>query len=203
MLKNMKIGRKLALGFGLVLTLMGVVAAAGYWGLQTAAEMARDILTVRSPLVEHSQRARANTLGLRRFEKDYFINIGSPDKQLDYLAKWTDQKERLVERLDVLDKLAQTDADRETLRRSARTWRSTSRASGPSSPASRRARSRPPRTPTRRSARSRTRSARSRRPPTSSPTSTRRRCRSSSRSWPRTCAARCSRWSWWCSPRSA
>ena len=117
MLKNMKIGRKLALGFGLVLTLMGVVAAAGYWGLQTAAEMARDILTVRSPLVEHSQRARANTLGLRRFEKDYFINIGAPDKQLDYLAKWTDQRERLVERLDVLDKLVQTEADRETLRR--------------------------------------------------------------------------------------
>jgi methyl-accepting chemotaxis protein len=117
LLKNMKIGRKLGLGFGLVLTLMGVVAGAGYWGLETAADIARDILSVRSPLVEHSQRARANTLGLRRFEKDYFINIGAPDKQADYLAKWTDQRERLSERLDVLDKLAQTDADRQTLRR--------------------------------------------------------------------------------------
>ena len=117
MLKNMKIGRKLALGFGLVLTLMGVVATAGYWGLETAADMARDILTVRSPLVEHSQRARANTLGLRRFEKDYFINIGAPDKEADYLAKWKDQKARLVERLEVLEKLSLTDADRDTVRK--------------------------------------------------------------------------------------
>jgi len=116
-LKNIRIGRKLALGFGLVLALMGVVAGAGYWGLETAADMARDILTVRSPLVEHSQRARANTLGLRRFEKDYFINIGAPEKQLDYLSKWAEQKDKLIERLDVLDKLAQSDADRETLRR--------------------------------------------------------------------------------------
>ena len=117
MLKNIKIARKLALGFGLVLSLMGVVSGAGYWGLETVAGLAREILSVRSPLVEHSQRARANTLGLRRFEKDYFLNIGAPEKQADYLAKWKDQRQRLVERLDVLDKLAQNDADRDTVRR--------------------------------------------------------------------------------------
>ena len=105
--------------------------------------MARDILTVRSPLVEHSQRARANTLGLRRFEKDYFINIGAPEKQADYLAKWKDQKERLLERLEVLDKLALSDADRETVRSHAQgRWTRTSRASARSSPRSRTAASR-------------------------------------------------------------
>jgi methyl-accepting chemotaxis protein len=119
-LKNIGVGKKLALGFGLVLSLMGVVSGAGYWGLETVAGLAREILSVRSPLVEHSQRARANTLGMRRFEKDYFLNIGAPEKQADYLAKWRDQKQRLVERLDVLDKLAQGDTDRETVRRMRR-----------------------------------------------------------------------------------
>jgi len=76
MLKDMKIGKRLALAFGLVLALMGTVSAAGYWGLETVAGLAREILKVSSPLVEHSQRARANTLGLRRYEKDYFLNIG-------------------------------------------------------------------------------------------------------------------------------
>jgi len=116
MLKDMKIGRRLAVAFGLVLALMGTVSAAGYWGLETVAGMAREILKVGSPLVEHSQRARANTLGLRRYEKDYFLNIGSAEKEADYLAKWKDQKKRLDERFDELEKLVQTDADRDTVR---------------------------------------------------------------------------------------
>ena len=117
MLKNMKIGRKLALGFALVLSLMAVVSTAGYWGLETVAALARDILTVRSQLVEHSQRARADTLGLRRFEKDYFLNIGDREKEAEYLGKWKDQKQRLLGQLDTLEKLVQTDADRDVLRR--------------------------------------------------------------------------------------
>jgi len=116
MLKDMKIGKRLALGFGLVLVLMGTVSAAGYWGLETVAGLAKDILKVSSPLVEHSQRARANTLGLRRYEKDYFLNIGAAEKEADYLAKWKDQKKRLDERLDELEKLTQTDADRDVIR---------------------------------------------------------------------------------------
>jgi methyl-accepting chemotaxis protein len=116
MLKDMRIGRRLGLAFGLVLALMGTVSAAGYWGLETVAGLAREILNVSSPLVEHSQRARANTLGLRRFEKDYFLNIGSAEKEADYLAKWKDQMKRLDERLDELEKLTQADADRDTVR---------------------------------------------------------------------------------------
>ncbi|PYQ18462.1 MAG: hypothetical protein DMF79_14930 [Acidobacteria bacterium] len=116
MLKDMKIGKRLALGFGLVLVLMGMVSTAGYWGLETVAGLARDILKVGSPLVEHSQRARANTLGLRRYEKDYFLNIGAPEKEADYLAKWKDQKKRLDERLDELEKLTKAEADRDAIR---------------------------------------------------------------------------------------
>jgi methyl-accepting chemotaxis protein len=115
MLKDMKIGKRLALGFGLILALMGSVSVAGYWGLETVAGLAREILGVSSPLVEHSQRARANTLGLRRFEKDYFLNIGSPEKEAEYLQKWEDQKKRLDERLDALEQLVRTDADRDAL----------------------------------------------------------------------------------------
>ena len=116
MVKNLRIGKRLSLGFGLVLALIGGVATAGYWGLERVAGLAHEILKVSSPLVEHSERARAITLGLRRFEKDYFLNIGSPDKEVDYLAKWKDQKKRLEERLDELERLAQSETDRETVR---------------------------------------------------------------------------------------
>jgi methyl-accepting chemotaxis protein len=116
MLKHMRIGNRLSLGFGLVLTMMALVAAAGYWGLRSSSELTTRIVKVDSPLVEHSQRARANTLGLRRFEKDYLLNMGARDKQTDYMTKWEDQRQRLEERLAQLESLVTVDEDRETVR---------------------------------------------------------------------------------------
>ncbi len=116
MLKHMRIGKRLTLGFGLVLVMMALVASAGYWGLESTATLALRILNVDSPLVEHSQRARANTLGMRRFEKDYFLNIGSPEKEAEYLAKWEDQRKRLEERLAQLDGIVTDDVGKETIR---------------------------------------------------------------------------------------
>jgi methyl-accepting chemotaxis protein len=93
MLKDVKIGRRLGLGFGSVLLLTGTVCAAAYWGLTTMDAMAREVLQVAYPLVERSQQARASTLSLRRFEKDGFLNIGNAEKQAEYLDKWTEQKQ--------------------------------------------------------------------------------------------------------------
>jgi methyl-accepting chemotaxis protein len=95
--------------------LLLAVAGTGYWGLRQTAGMVRSVLEVDSPLVEHAQRARSNTLGLRRFEKDIFLNIESAEKQAEYLAKWNDQHERLKERLQVLERLVSEKADREAV----------------------------------------------------------------------------------------
>ncbi|HZS08151.1 MAG TPA: methyl-accepting chemotaxis protein [Blastocatellia bacterium] len=116
MLKNMKVGKRLGLISGLVMTLMLVVAAMGYWGLATATDFANRIIKVDSKLVEYSQRARANTLGLRRYEKDIFINIGSSEKEAEYLTKWNDQHNRLEERLSELEKLVTDREDQETIK---------------------------------------------------------------------------------------
>jgi methyl-accepting chemotaxis protein len=112
----MTIGRRVGLGFGLLVGLQLVLAAAGYWGVTTLSELALAVINMDSPLVEHSQRARANTLGMRRFEKDYFLNIGSPEKQADYLAKWNDQRTRLESRLAELDKLVTDAAGRDVIK---------------------------------------------------------------------------------------
>jgi methyl-accepting chemotaxis protein len=115
MLKNLPIGKRLGLAFGTLLTLMLGVAGAGYWGLHDTARLARQVLDVDAPLVEHSQGARANTLGLRRFEKDVFLNIATPAKVDEYVDKWTDQQRRLVERLQELDHLLAGSPDREVV----------------------------------------------------------------------------------------
>ena len=116
MLNNIKIGKRLGLGFGLILLLMGVVAASSYQGLQSLAAMATRILKVDSQLVENSQRLRSLTLELRRYEKDRFLNIDTPEVAREYFTKWKEQKELLDTQLDTLEKLVQTDADRDTVR---------------------------------------------------------------------------------------
>jgi methyl-accepting chemotaxis protein len=116
MLKHMKIGKRLALGFGLVLLMMTCVALSGYWGLESAAALATHIVKVDSPIVEQSQRARAATLGMRRFEKDYFLNIGSAEEEAGYVAKWDGQRKDLTDRLTILDTLITADDDKEAVR---------------------------------------------------------------------------------------
>jgi methyl-accepting chemotaxis protein len=115
MLKSMAIGKRLALAFGSLLLLMIVVAGVGYWGLERTANLARRILAVDAALVEHSQAARAGTLALRRFEKDLFLNVGSADKETEYLGKWNEHRDALRDRLERLGRIATADADREAV----------------------------------------------------------------------------------------
>ena len=45
----------------------------------------------------HSGRkARANVVGMRRFEKDMYLNVGDRAKMADYEAKWREQHEHLL-----------------------------------------------------------------------------------------------------------
>jgi len=116
MLQNMSIGKRLAVGFGLLLALVALVAGSGYRSTRLASSLAMRVLKVESPLVEHSQRARANTLGMRRFEKDVFLNMAVPEKVAEYLTKWKDQRDRLLERIAVLDSLETEDSGKAVIR---------------------------------------------------------------------------------------
>ncbi|HET7294660.1 MAG TPA: methyl-accepting chemotaxis protein [Vicinamibacteria bacterium] len=115
MLKNLSIGKRLGLAFATLGALMLLVAAAGYWGTREAADLALQYVKIESPLVEHAQRARANTLGLRRFEKDVFLNVTSAEKVAEYVEKWKEQRSKLAERLDTLESLESDPAGREAI----------------------------------------------------------------------------------------
>jgi methyl-accepting chemotaxis protein len=116
MLKDMSIGRRLGLGFGLSLSMLALVAGCGYWGLESTAGLTNHILTTASPLVEQSKAAQADTLGMRRFEKDYFLNIGSPQEEASYLAKWEAERRSVANRLQVLQGLISTEEDRQSVK---------------------------------------------------------------------------------------
>ena len=116
MLKNMKIGTRLMLGFGIVLTLLLTIAGSGYWGVHSVEDKTITMLQSEAQIAQHSARARANVLGLRRYEKDMFLNIGSREKEAEYLGKWKEQNESLSERISDLEKVALQQEDKDAVK---------------------------------------------------------------------------------------
>jgi methyl-accepting chemotaxis protein len=113
------IGRLLGTGFGIILLLLVLIGALGFWSTSSISEMAirefKDMLRTDAAIAEHSARARSNVLGLRRFEKDLYLNIGSKEKENEYVNKWKEQKQHLLIRLDDLEKAAEREQDKKAI----------------------------------------------------------------------------------------
>ena len=115
MLTSMKVRSQLALGFGLVIVFLVASSLVGYWGVASGSERTQDMLAREARLQEHFGRARANVNGLRRFEKDLFINIASPERRQGYLAEWKEQHQHLQARLHELEAVAVAGDDKAAL----------------------------------------------------------------------------------------
>ncbi len=112
MLSSMNIGKRMGLAFALLVALALALAGSGYWGLENVSSTADKILTVDVAAADASGQVQAATLGLRRFEKDYFLNIGNPSKQAEYLEKFKSQEKTLLGLLDRLSGLLEDDEAR-------------------------------------------------------------------------------------------
>src|SRR5580704_11986773 len=115
MFDRLKLEARVLLALGLMSVLVIAVALSGRMGLSHAKETTREILLKDAHLAEEALEVRSYTLQLRRYEKDYFLNIGAPAVQADYLAKWKTSHESLVSHLNELDTLVTTPADHDTL----------------------------------------------------------------------------------------
>ena len=116
MFNNWKIGKRLAVAFGISILLMAVVAMAGFWGLSQTVQTTYAILHHDAKLMEQASQAQANGLELRRYEKDTFLNIGDDQKESDYSDKWNKEHADLVENLNALDQTVTLPEDKEILR---------------------------------------------------------------------------------------
>ena len=116
MLKNMKIGQRLGLGFGAVLAMLVVVAGFGTWMLSATAKATTHILEVDWPLVDATHRVRSEGGKLRQYEKDLFLNIGDAEKEAHYLGLWSENQRQVHEALADVDKLTTLDSDHEAVR---------------------------------------------------------------------------------------
>ena len=60
MLKEVRIGSRLAIGFGLILFILLVVGGTGYWGIRASTRNTINMLEGDAKIAEHAAQARAN-----------------------------------------------------------------------------------------------------------------------------------------------
>lgn len=88
MLSNLTIRARLLLSFGLLCALMVIVTAVGGHGTRVIVSTALQTMHGDLRLAQLATELRVNALQLRRFEKDVFINIATPEKVREYQEKW-------------------------------------------------------------------------------------------------------------------
>jgi len=111
MLQQISIGKRLGASFAIVLLFVIIVAGAGQWALTTSVDAAVQVLTVDFGVNAAANDAHIHTLDLRRFEKDFFINLGNAEKEAEYLAKWNDTRQQVEENLAQVEKLCDSSGD--------------------------------------------------------------------------------------------
>ena len=76
MLGSMSLGKRMGLAFATLIALVALTAGVGYWGMDAIARTADRVLAVDVVAGDLSASVVQETLGLRRFEKDFFLNVG-------------------------------------------------------------------------------------------------------------------------------
>jgi len=115
-MSSMNIGKRMGLAFAMLVALSLILGGSGYWGLSSVASTADWIMNVHVQAADTSGQVQATTLELRRYEKDYFLNIASPATRAEYLDKWQDESRNLQSLLDKLAGLVESEEARTKIR---------------------------------------------------------------------------------------
>lgn len=110
MLNRIRIGARLALAFAVITGLLALATAVGLYSLSKFKGTADEALNVNAALALNAQRVQILALEERRYEKDVFINIASPEKVQSYFQRWQRTGARLSEALEAGRSLAPDDA---------------------------------------------------------------------------------------------
>lgn len=105
MLKKSSIAKRLALGFGVVLFLLLVVAVSGYWGMESITNETVSMLRRDYKISQLSDEAKIATLELRRYEKDTELNMDEKPVMNSYQEKWKEQLTTLQQTIGELKPL--------------------------------------------------------------------------------------------------
>ena len=113
MFNSFSIAKRLAMGFGVVLALLLVVALSGYWGMESITNETISMLRGDAKLLRVADEAKIATLELRRYEKDTELNMDNRPVMVDYQVKWKAQLATLRDKVAELNALAVIPEDKQ------------------------------------------------------------------------------------------
>ena len=115
-LNNLTVARRIMAAFAVLTALILVVATSSFFAMRAVSGQASHALRVNAKTSEGAARAIADLGDLRRYEKDYFINMGDAKAEADYNAKWTAARDSFLRNVDDIQQSVDTDREREQVR---------------------------------------------------------------------------------------
>jgi methyl-accepting chemotaxis protein len=115
MLKNLTIGWRLALGFGLVLLLLTLVAAGGYRGVNATAATLEQV-AANNALASKSQEAILALTNMRRFAYNAAMEIGNPRGVTEFINQVKQERTAFRARLDEIEEQEPQSSAKERVR---------------------------------------------------------------------------------------
>jgi methyl-accepting chemotaxis protein len=106
MFKNMKIGNRVGLGFGLLLGLLSVGGLASYWALGSVASRFGKVFAQDAELAKDSALVLSDCMALRRYESEFLLHVGTASKAEESFVNWKEQHDFLERRLAAIDRNA-------------------------------------------------------------------------------------------------
>jgi methyl-accepting chemotaxis protein len=113
-MNDLSIGTRLSIAFAAMLLITLGVAFSGYRGMDRIATVTQEMLAGDAEAARLADDARAASLELRRFEKDFLLNIGNSEKQGQYGREWNKAAQDFKRDLEILAKLV-SDAEKAQL----------------------------------------------------------------------------------------
>jgi methyl-accepting chemotaxis protein len=102
----MTITKRLALAFGIALLIALVTGMIGFMGISKNRMQTDNLVKQDTKFFTSALQLKVEALQHRRYEKDFFLNIGKPDKQAKYIKKFKAVSGKLTERLQALNRAA-------------------------------------------------------------------------------------------------
>ncbi len=117
-MKNLSIGVRLALAFSAMVAIGLGIAGAGWWGVQAVSRSTEEMIAGDLRRSRLAADAYDGFKSVRRFEKDYLINLGRPARQEEALRSWRAELEGLRKTLDRFGASSETEEERRVIARS-------------------------------------------------------------------------------------
>ena len=105
----------LLLGFAVVLALTILIAVFSIWSIKNITATTVKAVDTCFVMSENASRARANTLGLRRYEKDMLINFENTEKTKEYHESWKKEHASLLARISDMEKVITDQKEKERI----------------------------------------------------------------------------------------